>query len=330
MDFDDRVMSRATHPLRRRDFIRGVSALAATGAFPAARAQEVPNSSGTDKPTSAVPLGACDCHHHIYDAKRFPGVQPGGAMIADARVEEFLLLRKRLGITRNVIVTPRVYVTDNTVTLDAIERIGSNARGIAVVHPSVTDVELKRLVAGGIRGIRFSLDDPRVAVTTIDMVEPLARRVAPLGLHVQINMQADGIADNASLWDQLPCQLVFDHMGHIPPPHGRNHRAFAVLRRLLDKGNTWVKLSVTYTNTKDGPPAYDDVSALARAFVATAPERLVWGTNWPHPNEKVKPNPALLLDLVARWVPDEEARTRILVRNPEKLYGFPAVTALAR
>ena len=215
----------------------------------------------------------------------------------------------------------RSYVTDNRVTLDAIARLGGNARGVAVIRPSVTDAELKMLADGGIRGIRFSLGGPD-AVTFIDMVEPLAKRVNALGWHVQINMAAEQIVAAADLWNRLPCAIVFDHMGHVPQPAGLSHPVFNVVRRLVDKGRTWVKLSVTYDNTKDGPPGYADITKVAQAYVKAAPERMVWGSNWPHPNETKKPDDAVLFDLLSRWAPNQATRYRILVQNPAALYGF--------
>ncbi len=119
-------------------------------------------------------------------------------------------------------------------------------------------------------------------------------------------------------------------MGHVPQPAGLNHPVYGVVRRLVDKGRAWVKLSVTYDNTKDGPPGYEDVSKVAQAYIQAAPERMVWGSNWPHPNEKKTPDDAVLFDLLAKWAPDEAMRNRILVRNPEALYGFNQPGELVR
>jgi len=307
--------------IARRTFLKGASVAAISAA--ASEAQQVPNSAGSDPAKLKAPAGACDCHHHIYDAARFPPVQPGGDIIPNARLEEFRMLQKRIGTTRNVVVTPRAYVTDNRVTLDAIARLGANARGVAVIHPTVPDAELKMLAEGGIRGIRFSISDPRNASTSFDMIEPLSKRANALGWHVQINMTANQIAAAEDLWNRLPSAIVFDHMGHIPQPAGLKHPAFNVIRRLVDKGRTWVKLSVTSDNTKDGPPEYADIGRVAQAYVKAAPERMVWGSNWPHPNETPKPDDAVLFDLMAKWAPDEVTRKRILTENPAVLYGFP-------
>lgn len=299
-----------------------LTAAAIVPAYPGQMATVVPNSSGSEPAKLKAPALSCDCHHHIYDVSRFPASQPGAE--PSARVNEYRLLQRRIGTTRDVVVTPRPYVTDNRVTLDAIAQLGANARGVAVIHPTITDPELDVLSRGGIRGIRFSLsaNPATAAATTFDMIEPLSKRIAPLGWHVQINMDASQIVAAESLWERLPSPIVFDHMGHIPQPMGVNHPAFKIIRKLVDKGRTWVKLSVTYDNTKDGPPVYADVTRVAQAYVRAAPERMVWGSNWPHPNENRKPDDARLFDLLAEWAPSAATRHRILVENPETLYGF--------
>jgi predicted TIM-barrel fold metal-dependent hydrolase len=230
--------------IARRTFIKSVSmmAIGSSGSvisIGVSQAQQVPNSSGTQPAKLKAPAGACDCHHHIYDAVRFPPVQPGGTIIPDARVEEYRMLQQRIGTSRSIVVTPLAYATDNRVTLDAIARLGPNARGVAVIRPTITDAELKMLADGGIRGIRFSLTDPRNAPTSIEMIEPLSKRVNAMGWHVQINMDADQIVVAQDLWNRLPSAIVFDHMGHVPQPASLKHPVFNVIRRLVDKGRTW-------------------------------------------------------------------------------------------
>jgi D-galactarolactone isomerase len=284
---------------------------------PAFAPQAVPNSSGTEPPGLKAPANSADCHIHIYD----PRFQPPVAKPSNATVEDYRLLQKRIGVSRVVIVTPRNYMTDNSVTLDAIRQLGPNARGVAVVRPSVADAELRGLDAAGIRGIRFTVAPPD-AVVSIDMIEPLAKRVADLGWHVQLNMAAQEIVDNADMLLGLPTPIVIDHMGKLPLPAGLDHPAYRVIRRLIDQGKTWVKVSGAYLNTKIGPPTYADATAIAKAYIQAAPERLVWGSNWPHPNRKEQPDDGLLFDLLTGWAPEEATRYRILVTNPEALYGF--------
>jgi D-galactarolactone isomerase len=314
----------------RRDFIKGASmvAMAATGlAMPSAHAQEaqqVPNSTGTERPKLKAPSNAADCHMHIYDPARF--AMPPNPRVApsNAAVPQYRLLQQRIGTTRVVVVQPRNYVTDNRVTLDALAQLAPNARGVAVVTPSITDAELKAFHAGGIRGIRFSLGDPSSRAVTPDMVEPLSKRIADLGWHVQFNVDGEMIDEMASMLRRLPSAMVFDHLAHPPLPAGIEHSSHKIVRELIDKGRTWVKLSGAYGNSKIGPPSYPEATRIAQAFVKAAPERLVWGSDWPHPgvpNDR-KPNDALLFDLLSEWAPDEATRNRTLVQNPETLYGF--------
>jgi predicted TIM-barrel fold metal-dependent hydrolase len=283
----------------------------------------VPNSSGTTRPRTRAPQNACDSHIHIYDP-RFPMKSPELRGVANASVNEYRLLQERNGTSRVVIVQPAAYGTDNAVTLDAVAQLGQeNARGVAVIHPTVTDTELVAMNKGGIRGIRFSQHDPRTAVTTADMIEPLAVRVHRLGWHVQLHLRADQIVEMAELIARLPATLVFDHMGRMPQPEGIRHPAFDVVRRFLDTGRAWVKLSGPYLDTKVGAPRYADMMPVARALAEHAPERCVWGSDWPHPTEpNLKPDDAALFDLLESWAPDESARHRILVANPAALYGF--------
>jgi D-galactarolactone isomerase len=309
----------------RRTFLAAAAA-AVTGALDATagRAQQaVPNTTGTDSARIKAPANAADCHMHIYDP-RFPESNPRpGRNPQNATVSDYRLLQKRTGTTRVVVVQPRNYATDNRVTIDALGQLGASARGVAVVHPTITDAELKDFNDAGIRGIRFSLGGAN-AVVTWDMVEPLSKRVNELGWHVQFNVTGDDIVAHADLLRRLPSQTVFDHLGNPPLPAGIDHPSHALLRHLLDQGRTWIKLSGAYSNSKVGPPEYPEATTIAQAFVKAAPERLVWGSDWPHPTEQngTLPDDALLFDLLAVWAPDDTTRKRILVDNPESLYGF--------
>jgi predicted TIM-barrel fold metal-dependent hydrolase len=282
----------------RRVFISAVASVAVAGA--------------------KVPAHSADCHFHIYES-RFPVDPKSTLRPADATVADYRLVQKRLGMTRCVIVQPSTYGVDNRCMLQALAQLGSEARGVAVVNLGVSDAELKRMDAAGVRGIRFNL--VQAGATTLDMVEPLAKRVARFGWHIQVNATPEQIHSAAEIWKGLPVDVVFDHLAHVPKPGGLDS-AYGVVSDLLEKGKGWVKLSGVYADSKVGPPSYSDREAITKAYVKNAPERLVWGTDWPHPTEKVKPDDLALLDLLLKWVPDEEMRTRILVSNPEKLYGF--------
>jgi predicted TIM-barrel fold metal-dependent hydrolase len=310
----------------RRRLMKTAGAMALAAAAGAVRsdqafAQQVPWSSGTESPKLKAPANACDCHMHIYDAK-YPADPKATLKPADALVADYKLLQKRIGTSRNVVVTPSTYGTDNRVTLDAIAQIGPTARGVAVVDATVTDAELKRLNGLGIRGIRFNL--VQAGATTAEMIEPLSRRVNDLGWHIQIHMKGEQIAGIEDLLLRVPSPIVFDHLGRLAQPNALDNPGFKTISKLIDKGRTWVKLSGAYQDTKVGPPAYSDTVAVARAYIKAAPERMVWASDWPHPTEKDKPDDAVLFGLLAEWAPDEAMRTRILVQNPATLYGFPA------
>ena len=275
--------------------------------------QAVPNSSGTEPPQLKAPLNATDCHIHIYDSRFQPPVEkPANGTVADYR-----LLQKRIGLSRVVIVQPRNYATDNSATLDAIEQLGiDKARGVGVLRPTVSDAELKRLDAGGIRGIRFTTGDAHTAVVSPGMIEPLAKRIAKFGWHVQLNMPVEQIVAYEGILRSIPTQMVFDHLGKVPDV---NHAAYRVIRELIDQRKAWVKVSGAYSY-RSGPPDYADATAIARTYVEAAPERCVWGSDWPHPGPAVKPDDAQLFDLLTTWAPSDAARHRILVTNPEALY----------
>lgn len=282
---------------------------------------EVPHSAGTAGPRVAPPPLACDSHLHIYD-ERFPA-SAGHSTLPRATIADYRRLQARLGTTRAVVVQIRANGTDNAVTVDAVAQLGlANARGVAVLHPTASDAQLRDLDAAGIRGLRFSLHEPQHGVCTVEMVEPLARRIEPLGWHVQLHLTADQLAGNAAMIERLPCRIVIDHRARLPAA-GPAHPAFALVRRLLDAGRTWVKLSGPYLDSRTGGPAWADVAEGARALAAAAPERMLWGSDWPHPTEKMaKPDDAALLDVLADWAPREGDRRRILVTNPCELYGF--------
>jgi D-galactarolactone isomerase len=272
-------------------------------------------------PRLKAPPGTCDTHMHFYD-QRYPRAPTAKILHGDALVPDYLVLRERLGIERTVVVQPTAYGTDNSCTLDAMAQIGSSARGIAVVDQTVTDQELERLTKLGIRGIRFFML-PGGALPW-EILEMMAARVGAFGWHVQLQLDGRTLPDRESLLQRLPGTLVIDHVGKFLEPVSVDDPAFAVLKRLVENGRTWIKLSAPYEVSKVGPPNYDDVGALAKVLVKLAPERMVWATNWPHPMKHGadKPDDAALLDMLLDWVPDDAVRKRVLVDNPAKLYGY--------
>ena len=272
-----------------------------------------------DTPKLAAPPNACDCHMHIYE-ERFPLVPQSQFKPPHAPVADYLEVRKALGLSRAVVVQPNGYGFDNTCTLDAMAAFGDWARGVAIVPTNVSDDELERLTRAGVRGIRYHLL-PGGSLGW-DSLEMMAARVVNFGWHVQLQLDGRDLPRYEEALARLPGQLVIDHNGKFLEPVAIDHPAFLALVRLLQGGNTWVKLSAPYETSKSGPPHYEDVGVLARALVNTNPERCVWATNWPHPGRNPQPETAPMLDLLLEWADDEPTRRRILVDNPARLYGF--------
>ena len=310
----------------RRSFCAALGASFVCGTSAVARGveQEVPNSLGSNPPKLLAPANACDTHHHIYDG-RFPVSPhwtegfPAGATVADYR-----LLQKRLGTTRSVVVQPSTYGIDNRCLIDALKQLGRQARGVAVIDTTAEDLALSEMSAAGVCAIRVNFISAQTwGKTTPGLLETLARRVDKFGWHVQILMTGAQIAEYETVIRGLPNRVVIDHLGRIPEPEGVTHPGFAAARRLIDTGRVWMKLTEPYEDSKVGPPGYSDSGALARAYIQASPERMLWGTDWPHPTQRdTKPNDATLLDLLSDWVPNEATQQRILVTNPAELFGF--------
>ena len=277
----------------------------------------IPYSAGTRSPRVPLPVNACDSHIHLYDAS----LSSDASVLAEATPAHYRMLQQRLGTSRTVIIQPAAHRFDNRLTVQGIAALGpERTRGVAVLNPDVSDAELHTLHAGGIRGIRFTLFNPQTALTQFDWVEPLAARVNELGWHVQLHWRADQIVEHVDLLQRLRCTLVFDHMARLPQHSGPSHEAFAIVARLLARGRTWVKLSGPYLD--DSAPDYASRADVVHAWCQIAPDRLVWGSDWPHPTESTKPDDAHLLDRLGDWVGDAALRDRILVENAATLYGF--------
>jgi predicted TIM-barrel fold metal-dependent hydrolase len=311
---------------KRRSTLKALGALTVLGGCAQttmqARDAQVKWSTGTERTTLAMPPDATDCHHHIYD-RRYPWAPEATLKPGDATVDDYRRLQKRIGTTRNVIVQPSSYGVDNRLLVESIARFDGRARGIAVVNTNVTQAELEALNRAGVRGIRFNLAPP--GTTTLEMVKPLAARIAPLGWHVQVNAPAAYLMQARATWYDLPCPVVFDHLAHVPEPDAVHREAFAMVSELLTGGKAYVKLIGFYNETQVGPPTYADSVALAAGFATVAPQRVLWGSDWPHPTEQPLnriPDDALLADLFAHVVPEAATRKTILVDTPAQLYGF--------
>lgn len=282
-----------------------------------------PWSAGDAPARLALPAGSVDCHHHVYD-NRFPYDPETRLRLPDATVSDYRKLQRRLGLQRNVVVQPSSYGTDNRCLVDALGQFGADARGVAVIDERTSDAELQALHEAGVRGIRFNLSRP--AGAGIESLDRLAARIAPLGWHAQIHTTGAGYVALEARLAALPVPLVIDHLGRIPQPDGLRHEGHAVLRRLMERGRNWIKLSGAYHDSLVGAPTYADSGDIVRDWLTDAPERVVWGTDWPHPaamvGEKPMPDDALLLDLFGAWAADRALLETVLVDNPCALYGF--------
>ncbi|MEI7670690.1 MAG: amidohydrolase family protein [Deltaproteobacteria bacterium] len=274
------------------------------------------------KPRLVTPPKACETHSHVFGPAdkypRFAGRKPNNG----ASIEAYETMLKRLGMERCVIVQPSLYSTDNSCTLDAIEYFGqSRARGVAVTKKDISRDELQRLHDGGMRGLRFYL---LVNDFVMGDAPEMARRIAPLGWHLQVQDRGNWLPGAIPLLEKLPVDIVIDHVGRTPPENGVNDPGFKALLRFMEKGRCWVKISAPYLASTDGPPKFADVGDKVRALVSVRPDRLVWAANWPHPNHTPdnKPEEADCLDVLLDWVPDVAVRNAILADNPGLLYDF--------
>jgi len=275
-------------------------------------------------PKRALPAGAIDCHAHIFDQfERYP-LAPGRKYMPPlCSREAWLALHAALGVARGVQVHATPYGFDNSITLDFLAEHRGRFAGVAAINADVSEADLQRLDAGGFKAARLMDQFPNGA-TTRDL-EAIARRVAPYGWHIEINIAR--AADWVDLEPRLracPVPLVFDHLGRVRGSEGVDSPGFKVIRRLLtEREDCWTKISSWYRLSDDGTKNYDDMRPLAQALLTDRPDRCVWGTNWPHPGlSSFMPNDTDLLDLLESWLPNEAVRVPLFVTNAEKLYRF--------
>lgn len=273
-------------------------------------------------PSFPLPRGACDTHAHILGpASLYPYATDRQYTPADASLPSYENMLRVLGFERAVLVQPSVYATDNRRLLDAIKSAKVEMRGVVVLQETVADHELDAMHCIGVRGIRANL--LRGNRSDLDRAARLAVRIARLGWHLQVLADVSTLGDLEQYVRALPIETVFDHMGHMPAPRGVDEPGFRALIRLLESSRCWVKLSGSYRITGETHAPYEDVRPIARALVRAAPERVVWGSDWPHTTIRIPmPNDGSLLEMLADWAPDAVERDRILVRNPARLYGF--------
>ena len=276
------------------------------------------------KPAFKLLPGACDAHCHVFGpAAKFPYAPDRAYTPPDAPVEQLRKLHAHLGFSRAVIVHASCHGTDMRVTLDAIAASAGAYRGIAMVEASITDGRLAELHAGGIRGIRFNFVRHLGGVPDIDELETLVRRIAPLGWHVVLHFDAQDIVEQAPLLAKISVPFVIDHMARVKAADGLEQAPFRMLCELLCTNPlAWVKVCGP-ERVSVGVRPFRDAIPFAQALIAIAPERILWGTDWPHPNiSKDMPNDGELVNLFAEFTADPVVQRKILVENPARLYGF--------
>ena len=275
------------------------------------------------RPRLVLPPGACDTHCHVFGpVSRYPFAAERTFTPADAPREKLFALHEMLGIERCVIVQSGCHGFDNRVTEDAIAARDGSYRGIALLPTSVADDEIRRLDAAGFRGVRFNYMSHLGAAAPIDDVIAFSRRLADFGWHLQIHCEARLIESLSPSLLQSAVPVVIDHIGRVDASLGGDQPAFRALRQLLRDERIWVKVSGCERSSRQGPP-YADAVALAAALVGEFPQRVLWGTDWPHPNlAGGPPDDGVLVDLLERIAPTDAARKALLVDNPLRLYRF--------
>jgi len=272
------------------------------------------------KPAYVPPAGACDAHCHVFGpAAKYP-YWPGRAYTPpDAPVEHLRRLHAHLGISRAVIVHASCHGTDMRVTLDAIASGNGAYRGVAMVGSGVTDAGLERLHAGGIRAVRFNFVSHLGGAPDLALFDSMLPRVGNLGWHIVLHLDAEDIVTYADRIRRIPVPFVIDHMGRVKAERGLDQKPFKLLLDLMRNELAWVKVCGAERVSSTGKP-FRDAIPFAAALIEAAPDRILWGTDWPHPNVKVMPNDGETVDLFAEFCPDESVRRRILVDNPTRLY----------
>lgn len=273
-------------------------------------------------PKLKLPQGACDCHAHVFGPQsRYPYLPHAGYIPPDAAPESFARMLKTIGCDRGVLVQPSVYGTDNSAMLDALRSKIFPFRGVAVIDETITDRELEDMHGAGVRGVRINIAAATPGLK-LEQAPRLAPRLKALGWHLQFFINFNEVADAEEILGKLSIDIVLDHFGRAPAKDGVESPQFKSYLRLLKRDNVWAKLMGVYFVSTDAP-AFRDIPPLARAAAAAAPDRVVWGTDWPHPmGKQLMPNDGDLVDMLADWVPDEAQRKKVLVDNPARLYDF--------
>lgn len=284
-----------------------------------------PPEPNTRTPDYTPPPGACDAHCHIFGpGDRYPYAPGRSYTPPDAPLERFQELQATLGLERAVLVNASCHGVDNTVILDAIAQSDGRYRGVANVDDTFTDEDFLRLDEGGIRGVRFNFVKHLGGTPDMTVFHDVVDRIQPLGWHVVLHFDAADLLEFEGLLDSLPVPFVIDHMGRVPTGNGLNQPPFQLLLEAARRENCWVKVCGAERISTAGPP-FTDAVPFARALLEVSQDRILWGTDWPHPNiREHMPNDGDLVDLIPLFMPDEALREKVLVENPDRLYGFGA------
>jgi 2-pyrone-4,6-dicarboxylate lactonase len=277
----------------------------------------------TRTPNFKLPALACDAHCHIFGpGSKYPYAPDRPYTPPDAPLEDFRALHAKLGVGRAVIVNASVHGTDNRVALDAIAASGGAYRAVANIDDRIAERALRELHEGGFRGCRFNFVRHLGGVPDKRVFDAVIQMIAPLGWHVDLHFDAIDIPQYADMLMKLPVRYAIDHMGRVKAAEGLEQLPFTILIGLMRRDEKcWVKLCGCERVSSAGPPFVDAVP-FARKIAETASDRVIWGTDWPHPNVKVMPNDGDLVDLIPLFAPEPELQQKILVANPARLFEF--------
>jgi predicted TIM-barrel fold metal-dependent hydrolase len=321
--------------LTRREMIRGAVSVGTAALIGRTDLAQASASQPSTPVNFAIPEGACDCHVHTFDPQHFPYAPSRPYTPEPVSVAELQSLHKALHIGRVIVVQTTVYAADNRGVLDAMKQLGARSRGVAVIDDKTPDSALDEMDRAGIRGIRLNLEtagqtDPEIGRKRF---QAAAERIKGRKWHIQIYARLTVIEGIKDLVAAAPMPVVFDHFGGMQAALGADQPGFSTLMTLLRTGKAYVKISAPYRASSQAPD-YPDVAPLARVLVASNPQRILWGSDWPHPgipvpgrsNAEITPffqiDDGQVLNLLPKWVPDAATRKTILVENPARLYGF--------
>jgi len=268
--------------------------------------------------------GACDSHMHVYE-DAYPLAATATFRPPHAPASAYRAVQHELGLARTVVIQPTGYGFDNRCTLAALAELGPEARAVVVVAPDAAPAELQSLHDLGVRGVRYMMLPG--GVLPWSGLERTAAAIAPLGWHIDLQLDGRELPLHEAVLTRLPCRLVIDHVGRFMGPVEPDSEPLRALCRLLDSGRCWIKISAPYESSRSGPPGYDDIAWIARRVARRCPERCLWASNWPHPNQSPAPSDAAMLDWGLGFFADAAEQKRALVDNPAELYGFAPVAA---